>query len=354
MACGEPVADSSDRSASHRHARALLELRPRLSRRNGALRSARNLARPPRGADGSLRAFYGRSAREAPRDGGRVPVVGTAERGRPERRCAEEPIAIIGIGCRFPGSDSPRAFWSLLRDGIDAVTEVPASRWDAARHYDRDGSKAGKTNSRWGGFLTEVDRFDSLFFGISPREARHMDPQQRLLLEVAWEAFEDAGQAPASLRGSATGVFLGMTTEDYGRMQWNRPAAIDMYSATGTLNSVAAGRVSYAFDFRGPSLSIDTACSSSLVAIHYACQSLWSGEATLALAGGVNLILTPGERDQSHQARRARRRRQMQRRSTTAPTDSFAVRAPGSSSSSASPRPSRMEIESTPWSEGRP
>ena len=213
--------------------------------------------------------------------------------GRPERRPADEPIAIIGIGCRFPGSDSPRAFWSLLRDGIDAVTEVPSSRWNAARVYDPDATKAGKTNSRWGGFLGEVDRFDSLFFGISPREARHMDPQQRLLLEVAWEALEDAGQVPAELRGSATGVFLGMTTDDYGRMQWNRPAAIDMYSATGTLSSVAAGRLSYAFDFRGPSLALDTACSSSLVAIHYACQSLWNGEATLALAGGVNVMLTP-------------------------------------------------------------
>ena len=120
-----------------------------------------------------------------------------------------------------------------------------------------------------------------------------MDPQQRLLLEVAWEALEDAGQIPAELRGSATGVFLGMTTEDYGRMQWNGAGALDMYSATGTLNSVAAGRLSYVFDFRGPSLSLDTACSSSLVAIHYACQSLWSGEATLALAGGVNVMLTP-------------------------------------------------------------
>ncbi len=213
--------------------------------------------------------------------------------GRPERRPAEEPIAIVGIGCRFPGGDSPAAFWSMLRDGVDAVTEVPASRWNAARIFDADASQAGKTNSRWGGFLGEVDRFDPLFFGISPREARHMDPQQRLLLEVAWEALEDAGQIPDALRGSATGVFLGMTTEDYGHMQWNRPEAIDMYSATGTLSSVAAGRISYVFDLRGPSLSIDTACSSSLVAIHYACQSLWNGEATMALAGGVNLMLTP-------------------------------------------------------------
>jgi acyl transferase domain-containing protein/acyl-CoA synthetase (AMP-forming)/AMP-acid ligase II/glyoxylase-like metal-dependent hydrolase (beta-lactamase superfamily II)/acyl carrier protein len=213
--------------------------------------------------------------------------------GRPERREAEEPIAIVGIACRFPGSDSPAAFWSLLRDGVDAVSEVPASRWNAARIFDADASQPGKTNSRWGGFLAQVDQFDPLFFGISPREARHMDPQQRLLLEIAWEALEDAGQVPDALRGSATGVFLGMTTEDYGHMQWNRPDAIDMYSATGTLSSVASGRISYVFDFRGPSLSIDTACSSSLVAIHYACQSLWNGEATMALAGGVNLMLTP-------------------------------------------------------------
>lgn len=206
---------------------------------------------------------------------------------------AQDPIAIVGIGCRFPGAVGPAAFWSLLRDGVDAITEIPADRWDAHRFYNPDTSVPGTMNTRWGGFVADVDRFDPLFFGISPREADFMDPQQRLLLEVAWEAWEDAGFVPAKLEGSPTGVFVGITTDDYGRMQWRQPDRISAHSATGTLHCVAANRLSYVFDLRGPSVAVDTACSASLVALHYACESLRRGECSLALAGGVNVILSP-------------------------------------------------------------
>jgi len=209
------------------------------------------------------------------------------------RAPAQEPIAIVGIGCRFPGAPSPAEYWALLRDGIDAVTEVPASRWDSRAVYHADPSVPGKTHSKWGGFLDRVDGFDPLFFGISPREAAHVDPQQRLLLEVSWEALENAGIPPSTLAGSNAGVFVGITTDDYGKLSWARPRDFDAFSATGTLNCIAANRISYVLDLRGPSMSIDTACSASLVAIHEACQSLWSGETTLAMAGGVNLILSP-------------------------------------------------------------
>ena len=209
------------------------------------------------------------------------------------RAPAHEPIAIVGIGCRFPGAPGPAEYWALLRDGIDAVTEVPASRWDARAFYHGDPSVPGKTHSKWGGFLDQIDGFDPLFFGISPREAAHVDPQQRLLLEVSWEALEDAGIPVSSLAGSDTGVFVGITTDDYGKLSWARPRDIDAFSATGTLSCIAANRISYVLDLRGPSMSIDTACSASLVAVHQACQSLWSGETTVAIAGGVNLILSP-------------------------------------------------------------
>lgn len=204
-----------------------------------------------------------------------------------------EPIALIGIGCRFPGGvHSPESFWNLLRDGIDAITEVPAARWDVEKFYDPDPSKPNKTNTRWGGFLESIDAFDPQFFGIAPREAVTMDPQQRLLLEVAWEALEDAGQIPEQLRGSQTGVFIGIGTHDYSIRLWQHPVN-DPYATTGTGNCIAANRISYVFDFKGPSLAIDTACSSSLVAVHLACQSLWCGESSLALAGGVNVLLLP-------------------------------------------------------------
>ncbi|MEM9272529.1 MAG: aminotransferase class I/II-fold pyridoxal phosphate-dependent enzyme [Cyanobacteria bacterium P01_F01_bin.143] len=203
-----------------------------------------------------------------------------------------EPIAIIGIGCRFPGAKNPQAFWELIRDGIDGVREVPPSRWDINSYYDRDPSKPGKTNTRWGGFLEQIDQFDPQFFGIAPKEAVTMDPQQRLLLEVAWETLEDAGQIPEELRGSKTGVFIGIGTHDYSIMMWQQPVS-EPYATTGTGNCIAANRISYIFDFKGPSLAVDTACSSSLVAVHLACQSIWTGESAIALAGGVNMLLLP-------------------------------------------------------------
>jgi myxalamid-type polyketide synthase MxaD len=204
-----------------------------------------------------------------------------------------EPIAIIGIGCRFPGANDPAAFWQLLRDGVDAIREVPADRFDHHAFYEPDPATPGKMNTRWGGFLGQVDQFDLDFFGISPREASRMDPQQRLLLEVSWEALQDAGQVPERLAGTQAGVFIGIATNDYGRLQWNDLERINAYAGTGNAMSIAANRISYMFDFRGPSLAVDTACSSSLVAVHLACCSLRNGESTLALAGGVNMILSP-------------------------------------------------------------
>jgi acyl transferase domain-containing protein/acyl-CoA synthetase (AMP-forming)/AMP-acid ligase II/acyl carrier protein len=197
----------------------------------------------------------------------------------------DEPIAIIGIGCRFPGADGPASFWRLLSGGVDAISEVPPDRWDA--------DAAVTAATRWGGFLDQVDQFDAQFFGISPREAARMDPQQRLLLEVAWEAMEDGGQVPERLAGSQTGVFIGISTNDYANLQLGRPDEIDAYSGTGNALSIAANRLSYFYDFRGPSMAIDTACSSSLVAVHLACRSLRESECTLAVAGGANVILSP-------------------------------------------------------------
>src|SRR5579872_5522125 len=217
----------------------------------------------------------------------------TAAESEVARDAGNEPIAIVGIGCRFPGANDPAAFWQLLRNGVDAISEVPADRFDQNAFYDPDPAIPGKMNTRWGGFLDQADRFDARFFGISPREVSCMDPQQRLLLEVAWEALQDAGQAPERLTGTRAGVFIGIATNDYGRLQWDDLERIDAYAGTGNALSIAANRISYVFDFRGPSIALDTACSSSLVAVHQACCSLRSGESTLALAGGVNLILSP-------------------------------------------------------------
>ncbi|WP_433527971.1 SDR family NAD(P)-dependent oxidoreductase [Micromonospora sp. CA-263727] len=203
----------------------------------------------------------------------------------PPRTRGPEPIAVIGIGCRFPGgADTPQEYWRLLTEGRDAVTEVPAGRW-RAEDFDA---------SRWGGFLPGgVEGFDPAFFGISPREAARMDPQQRLLAEVAWEALEDAGIVPEQLAGSATGVFVGIATNDYAHLQFQRLDRIDAHTGTGNALSIAANRLSYLFDLHGPSLAVDTACSSSLVAVQQACASIAQGDCTLALAGGVNLILSP-------------------------------------------------------------
>ena len=204
-----------------------------------------------------------------------------------------KPIAIIGIGCRFPQAPNPAAFWRLLCDGIDAITEIPGDRWDISQFYDPDPDVPGKMNARYGGFLNQVDRFDPHPFKISPREAALMDPQQRLLLEVAWEALEDGGQVRSQLAGSRTGVFIGISTNDYSRIESDFATRPQSYDLTGNAVNIAAGRLSYSFNFRGPSLVVDTACSSALVAVHLACQSLWNQEATMAIAGGVNLLLSP-------------------------------------------------------------
>ncbi|MBW4696825.1 MAG: polyketide synthase [Aphanocapsa lilacina HA4352-LM1] len=205
-----------------------------------------------------------------------------------------EPIAIVGMGCRFPGgAENPERFWQLLRDGVDAIGDVPPERWNLADLYDPDPGAPGKTCTRRGGFLEQVDRFDAEFFGISPPEAQRMDPQQRLVLEVAWEALEDAAIVPAALAGSRTGVFIGICHSDYDTLAFRQYSDIHMLDTTGTSDCIAANRLSYLLNLRGPSLAIDTACSSSLAALHLACQSLWLAESTLALAGGVHLNLSP-------------------------------------------------------------
>ncbi|HEX2910960.1 MAG TPA: polyketide synthase, partial [Chloroflexia bacterium] len=201
-----------------------------------------------------------------------------------------EPIAVIGLGCRFPGgANSPEAYWQMLLDEVDAIREVPADRWDVEAYFDPDPSAPGKMYTRYGGFLDQVDQFDAGFFGISPREAASLDPQQRLLLEVSWEALERAGQVPGRLAGSQTGVFMGIMNHDYGKLYVSPSdlAQVDAYYASGNMLSFAAGRLSYILGLQGPSLAVDTACSSSLVAVHLAVQSLRSGECSLALAGGV-------------------------------------------------------------------
>jgi acyl transferase domain-containing protein/SAM-dependent methyltransferase len=205
------------------------------------------------------------------------------------------PIAIVGLGCRFPGGvSSPDGFWDLLHQGVDAVTEVPPDRWDIDRLYDPDPDAPGKLATKWGGFLDDIRSFDAGFFGIAPREATTMDPQQRLLLEVAWEALEDAGINPEGLLGSQAGVFAGICNSDFSQLLLSRaPSRIDAYSASGSAFSIASGRLAYVLGLEGPAVSIDTACSSSIVAIHMACQSLRQEECRLALAGGVNVICAP-------------------------------------------------------------
>jgi acyl transferase domain-containing protein/acyl carrier protein len=207
---------------------------------------------------------------------------------------AENGIAVIALGCRMPGGvASPEEFWALLSDGVDAIAEVPPDRWDADAFYDPDPDKPGKIVNRHGGFLVDVDLFDAAFFGISPREAHHLDPQQRLLLEVAWETLERAGIPPTRLAGSQTGVFIGISTNEYAQRLIARHEAIDAYVGTGNALSLAANRLSYVFGLEGPSLAIDTACSSSLVAVHQACRSLREEETDLAFAGGANLLMDP-------------------------------------------------------------
>ena len=204
-----------------------------------------------------------------------------------------EPIAIVGMSGRFPGAASCEALWQLLVDGVDAVGEIPAERWSLAQYYDANANAPGKMNARCGGFLEGVDQFDPAFFGIPAREAVKVDPQQRLLLEVAWEALENAGQAPERLQGTETGTYLGINQMDYGLAQFDAPGDMDIYTTTGNGFCFAAGRISYALGLQGPNMAVDTACSSSLVAVHLACQALRNRECDLALAGGVQLNLVP-------------------------------------------------------------
>jgi len=204
-----------------------------------------------------------------------------------------ERIAIVGLGCRFPGADGPKAFWKLLVDGVDAVTEVPPDRWDIDELYDENPLAASKMNTRWGGFLKDIDLFDRNFFGLSIREAHRMDPQHRLMLELAWEALEDAGIDPDSLSDSSTGVFVGISGSDYAQMQFGDAALADAYAGLGCALTIAASRVSHFLNLRGPAIAVDTACSSSLSALHLACASLRRGECEVALVGGVNILLSP-------------------------------------------------------------
>jgi len=184
-------------------------------------------------------------------------------------RARTAPIAIVGLSCRFPGSESPAAFWRLLSSGTNAVKEAPRDRWNKVPHYNANPPVSGAMQKDYGGFLDHIDRFDAAFFGISGREAEQMDPQQRLLLEVTWEALESGGIAPDQLRGSRTGVFVGITTSDYLQLALaNNPTGLDFYTATGNALNTAAGRLSYILGLNGPAMAVDTACSSSLVAVH--------------------------------------------------------------------------------------
>jgi len=213
------------------------------------------------------------------------------------KKMAYEPIALVGIGCRFPGgSHDPESFWNLLVSGSDAIVDIPPERWNLRRFYDPDHNKPGKMYVKQGGFLQQrVDEFDALFFGITPREAGSIDPQQRLLLETSWEALEDAGIPHESLIGSNTGVFIGAFTLDHKLTQMGKMnrELISTHTAVGSTMTILSNRISYILDLRGPSMSVDTACSSSLVALHLACQAIWSGESDLALAGGVNVMMRP-------------------------------------------------------------
>ena len=209
----------------------------------------------------------------------------------------KEPVAIIGIGCRFPGGiNHPDTLWKLLVEGREAVCDVPADRWNVRRFYDAEPGIVGKSIARRGGFVDGIDQFDPQFFGISPREAPYVDPQHRLLLETAWEAIEDAGMVLDLEKGTDLGVFIGISHNDYQVIQgtpWDSQG-ISPHSPTGSAHSIAANRISYCLNLRGPSVAMDTACSSALTAVYAACEHIRAGRGDTALAGGVTVMITPG------------------------------------------------------------
>ncbi|HEV7465952.1 MAG TPA: beta-ketoacyl synthase N-terminal-like domain-containing protein, partial [Candidatus Dormibacteraeota bacterium] len=222
-------------------------------------------------------------------------VQAAVQRSEPSPTLAgDDPIAIVGLGCRFPGGASdPAALWRLLDDGVDAISEVPRERWDIDAWYDPDPDAPGKMTSRWGGFVRDLEAFDPGFFGLSNHEAPSVDPQERLLLETAWEALEHAGLTAGELMGSDTGVYMGVCGTEYQMRVCSDAERLDAYSLLGTAHSAMVGRLSYWLGLKGPNFPVDTACSSSLVAVHLACQALRAGECSLALAGGANVVLDP-------------------------------------------------------------
>ncbi|MBK9193162.1 MAG: polyketide synthase [Crocinitomicaceae bacterium] len=206
------------------------------------------------------------------------------------------PLAIIGIGCRFPGDvNSPEEFWNLLIEKKDALGSIPADRWDSKALFAPEWRRAGKISVNRGGFIKDVEKFDAGFFGISPLEASRMDPQQRMLLEVSYEAVQDAGLSLNDLNDSKTAVFVGISAHDYGDLQNTPQERVNIGSHTnvGSALCITANRISYSYNLKGPSFALDTACSSSLNAVHMACRAIWEGDADMAFAGGVNSILKP-------------------------------------------------------------
>ncbi|CDP86776.1 beta-ketoacyl synthase [Mycolicibacterium farcinogenes] len=206
----------------------------------------------------------------------------------------DDPIAVVAVSCRFPGAPNPEAFWDVLSGGVDAIREVPEERFDIDEFFDEDPDAPGKTYTRYGGFLDGIDGFDPEFFGISPREAVWIEPQQRLVLETVWEGLERAGHSPEALRGSRTGVFVGVAANEYAHLLSSEPIEkIEPHFITGNALNAISGRVAFALGFEGPAVAVDTACSSALVAVHQACQALQSGDCDMAVAGGVNVLLSP-------------------------------------------------------------
>ena len=238
--------------------------------------------------EGLERLRFGARFFSPPRIISRTNIMSQAE--QPTR----EPLAIVGIGCRLPGGVSgPDSFWNLLMEGKSGIVPVPEDRWNRERWHHNNVEIPGKMITKWGGFIHDHDQFDAQFFGISPREALRMDPQQRWLLETAYESLEDAGIPAPSLRGHDVGVFVGIASNDYANVAQSDPKNVDVHTNSGSTLSIASNRISYLMDFKGPAVSVDTACSSALVAINLACESIWSGMSEMALAGGVNALLTP-------------------------------------------------------------